>query len=54
MCDYSGAHILVAGKITITGSGDDAAGTKADERNKGAIFENCALFIKCWSKIIHK
>ena len=54
MCDYSGAHILVAWKITITGSGDDAAGTKADERNKGVIFGNCALFIKCWSKIIHK
>ena len=37
--------------ITITGAWDDAAARKADERNKGVIFENCAPFTKCITKI---
>ena len=28
LCDYSNAYILVKGKITITGAGDDAAARK--------------------------
>ena len=51
LCDYADAYILVKGIITITGAGDDAAARRADERNKGVIFKNCAPFTKCISKI---
>ena len=51
LCDYSNAYILVKGRITITGTGADAAARQADERNKGAIFKNCALFVNCKSEI---
>ena len=39
LCDYTDAYILVKGKITTTGEGDDAAARQADERNKGVIFK---------------
>ena len=51
LCDYSYAYILVKGRITITGAGDDAAARQADERNKGAIFKNCAPFTNCKSEL---
>ena len=51
LCDYADAYILVKGKITITGAEDDDAARRADERNIGVIFKNCASFIKCISKI---
>ena len=51
LCDYSDAHILVKGKIRITGAGDDAAARQADERDKGAAFKNCAPFTNCISEI---
>ena len=51
LCDYSGAYILVKGRITIAGAGNDAAARQADERNKGVIFKNCATFINCISEI---
>ena len=35
LCDISDAYILVKGKITIKGAGDDAAARQADERDKG-------------------
>ena len=35
LCDYSDAYILVEGKITIPGAGDDAAAEEADERDRG-------------------
>ena len=38
LCDYSNAYILVKGKITITGAGDNAAARQADERDKGVAF----------------
>ena len=50
-CDSADAYILVKGTITITGAGDDAAARRADERNKGVIFKNCAPFTKCIRKI---
>ena len=50
-CDSADTYILVKGTITITGAGDDAAARRADERNKGVIFKNCAPFTKCISKI---
>ena len=51
LCDYADSCILVKGTIAITGSGDDAAARRADERNKGVTFKNCAPFTKCVSTI---
>ena len=51
LCEYSDAYILVKGKITIVGTGDNATTRQADERNKGVVFKNCAPFIKCISEI---
>ena len=51
LCDYSDAYILVKGKITITGAGDDAAAREADERDKVVAFKNCAPFTICISEI---
>ena len=50
-CDYADSYILVKGTITITGVGDGAAARRADEKNKGVTFENCAPFTKCISRI---
>ena len=50
-CDYADAHILVNGRITITGEGDDGAARRADERDKGVTFKNCAPFTKYISRI---
>ena len=51
LCDYADAYILVNGRITITGAKADAAARKADERDKGVIFKNCAAFVECISRI---
>ena len=51
LCDYADAYILVKGTITITGAGDAAAVRRVDERDEGVIFNNCAPFTKCISKI---
>ena len=51
LCDYADAYILVKGTIIITGAGDDDAAKQLDERNKGVIFENCAPFAKCISRV---
>ena len=51
LCDYSDPNILVKGKITIRGAGDDAAARQADERDKGVAFKNCASFTNCISEI---
>ena len=44
LCDYGDVYILVKRIITITGTGDNAAARQADERNKIAVFKNCAAF----------
>ena len=49
--DYSDGYILVKGKITITGAGDDAAARQVDERDKGVAFKNCDPFSNCMSEI---
>ena len=49
--DYADAYILVKGTITITGIGNDAATRRADKRDKGVTFKNCAPFTKCRSWI---
>ena len=51
LCDYSDAHILVKGKITITGAGADVVARKSDERDKDVAFKNCAPFTNCISEI---
>ena len=51
LCDYVYSYILVKGAVTITGAGYDAAARRADERNKGVAFKNCAPFTKCMSRI---
>ena len=51
LCYYSDAYILVKGKITITGAGEDAAARQEDERDKGVAFKNCAPFTICTSEI---
>ena len=51
LCDYSNAHILVSGNITITGAGADDAAKRLDGRSKGVIFRNCAPFAECISEI---
>ena len=51
LCDYSDGYILVSGIITITGEGDDDAAKRANERNKGVIFKNCAPFTNCKNSI---
>ena len=51
LCDYADSYILVKGTITITGEGDNAAAGRADERDKGVTFKNCAPFTKCISRI---
>ena len=51
LCDYADLYTLVKGTITITGEGADAAAERADERDKGVTFKNCAPFTKCISRI---
>ena len=51
LCDYSDAYILVKGKITITGAGDNHVAKQADERDKGVAFKNRAPFTSCKSDI---
>ena len=51
LCDYTDAYILVNERITITGTGDDRAARRAEERDKGVIFKNYALFTRCISRI---
>ena len=51
LCDYSDAYILVKGKITIAGAGDDAVARQGDERDKSVAFKNCIPFINCINEI---
>ena len=51
LCNHADAYILTKGTITITGAGDNAAARRADERNEGVIFKNCAPFTKSISRI---
>ena len=50
LCDYADSYILVKGTITITAAGANADAERADERDKGVTFKNCAAFTK-WSTI---
>ena len=46
--------IHVSGTITVTGEGDNDAAKRADERNKGVMFKNCAPFTDCKSEISNR
>ena len=50
-CDYSDAHILAKGTITITGEGADDPAKRADKREKRVIFKYCTPFTDCISEI---
>ena len=47
LCDYSYAYIILSNKIAIPGKGANDYAKGTDKRNKGVIFKNCALFLKC-------
>ena len=49
--DSGDAYIPVKGTIATTRRGVDVTARQADERNKGEISTNCALFHKCVSEI---
>ena len=49
LCDYSDAYILIKGNITVNNTA--AEGATANNTNKKVIFESCAPFIDCISKI---
>ena len=51
VCDYSDAYTLISGTLTITGAGADDTAKRLNERNKWAIFKNCAPFIDSISEI---
>ena len=51
LCDYSDAYIHVKGKTTIIGEVDNDEAKRADEKNKGVAFKNCAPFTICISEI---
>ena len=44
LCNYNDVYILVKGTITIAAAGAAVAARKADERDKGVTFKNCASF----------
>ena len=50
LCNYSGAYILVKGRMTITGAGDNTAARQDNEKDKGVIFKNCVSFTDCISE----
>ena len=49
LCDFIDAYMLVKGNITVYNTA--AADTNANNTNKKVIFNNCAPFINCISKI---
>ena len=49
LCNYSDAYILVKGNITVNNTAVGAVA--ANNTNKKVIFENCAPFTNCISKI---
>ena len=51
LCDYSEVYILVSGTVTIDWAGADDNAKRADERDKGVIFKNCAPFTNCIREI---
>ena len=44
LCDYSDAHILVSGTITIAGLGRDHTAKRVDEIENTVMFRTCGSF----------
>ena len=52
LCDYSDAHILVKGTITVTAPGvNNNANNIRDKRNRPLILKNNAPFVSCITRI---
>ena len=52
LCDYSDAHILVKGTITVTANGyNNNANNIGDKRNRPLILKNNAPFLSCITRI---
>ena len=51
LCDYSDAHILIKGNITIARRGAEASTTEGEERDKEVLIKNCARFTDCINEI---
>ena len=52
LCDYSDAHILVKGTITVTAPGvNNGANNIRDKRNRPLILKNNAPFVSCITRI---
>ena len=49
LCDYSDAHILVKGTITVADTSD--TGAAVNNTNKKVLLKNCVPFTNCISKI---
>ena len=49
LCDFSDAHILVKGTISVNNTAAQSAA--ANNTNKKVIFKNCVAFINCISEI---
>ena len=45
LSDYGDPYLLVKGRITITGAGNDAAARQADKRNKGKYLKIVPHFL---------
>ena len=46
LCDYSGAYILVQGRITVVGPRANSAAIAKGINNKEVAFKRCGPFIK--------
>ena len=52
LCDYSDAHILVKGTVTVTAPGvNNGANNIRDKRNRPLILKNNAPFVSCITRI---
>ena len=49
LCDYSDVYILVKGKISVSNTATE--GAAVNDTNKKVIFENCAPYTNCISKM---
>ena len=49
LCDYSNVYILVKGKISVSNTATE--GAAVNDTNKKVIFENCAPYTNCISKM---
>ena len=54
LSDYADSYIVVKGTITISGAGNDDATKRADGRDKGVAFKNCAPSTKCINRIVYR